>query len=147
MSGCFANRIFFEGARLSGFKFEILGMLLLFLLLALGPLLAFVPNIMACRRRGLVEYGKLGSDYVQAFEDKWIGAKRDAGEPLLGTADIQSLADLGNSFDIIRGMNGLPFGRQAVVRLSLAALLPIAPLVLTMIPMEQLIDRLFKSLF
>jgi hypothetical protein len=147
MAGLFANRIFYEGAKLPMFRLEILGMLLLFMLLALGPLLVFAPNIMACRRRGLIEFGKFGSDYTRAFEQKWLDGQREPGEPLLGTGDIQSLADLGNSYEIIRGMNGLPFGRQAVVRLGVATLLPFAPLVLTMVPLEQLVDRVFKSLF
>ena len=33
-------------------------------------------------------------------------------EPLLGSADIQSLADLGNSFEIIRKMRVLPIAGQ-----------------------------------
>lgn len=147
MAGLFANRIFFEGAKLTMFRLEILGMLLLFMLLALGPLLVFAPRIMACRRLGLIEYGKFGSEYTRAFERKWIHGQHDTAESPLGSGDIQSLADLGNSYEIIRGMNGLPFGRQAVVRLGVAALLPFAPLVLTMIPLEQLVDRVFKSLF
>jgi len=63
-----------------------------------------------------------------------------------GTPDIQSLADLSNSYDVIRGMQPFAFGRSTLIRLAVATLLPIVPLVLTMIPFEQLLDRLLKTL-
>ena len=66
--------------------------------------------------------------------------------PCCGSADLQSLADLGNSFAVIREMQVVPFGRQTVFRLAVAVLLPLAPLVLTMIPLDELLSRLVKML-
>jgi hypothetical protein len=146
LSGFIAERIFFEGARLPQFRLEILAMLLFFLMIALGPLLVFTPKIWACRRTATIEYGRLASQYVSQFHQKWVGGKSD-GEPLLGSGDIQSLADFGNSYEIIRGTTGLPFGKQAVINLAVVCLIPIAPLVLTNIPLNELIDRLVKSIF
>jgi hypothetical protein len=54
-------------------------------------------------------------------------------ERLIGSADIQSLADLGNSFGLIQGIKLFPVGRQAVIQLAVISLLPITPLLLTMI--------------
>jgi len=68
------------------------------------------------------------------------------GEPLLGSADIQSLADLGDSFEIVRSTRLLPFTRDAVLQLGVITLLPVAPLVLTMIPLEELMTRLVQIL-
>jgi len=34
---------------------------------------------------------------------------------LIGSGDIQSLADLANSFDVVRNMRLVPFGMQAVL--------------------------------
>jgi hypothetical protein len=59
----------------------------------------------------------------------------------VGSADIQSLADLSNSFEVVQEMRLVPFGRAIVLRLVLLTALPFAPLLLTMIPLEQLIDR------
>jgi hypothetical protein len=56
--------------------------------------------------------------------------------------DIQSLADLSNSFDVVREMRLVPFGRATVLRLMLLLVLPLTPLLLTMVPLEQLIDRI-----
>ena len=67
-----------------------------------------------------------------------------AGEPLIGSADIQSLADLGNSFEVIKDMRLVPFNLQTVLQLAVITLLPVLPLTLTMISLEELLDRLLK---
>jgi hypothetical protein len=51
------------------------------------------------------------------------------------------LADLANSFDVVREMRLMPIGRQAVVQLAIMLALPLLPLTLTMIPLEEMIDR------
>lgn len=70
-----------------------------------------------------------------------------ADEPLVGSADIQSLADLGNSYVVVRTMRITPITRDAVVRLGAATLVPIVPLLLTMMPLEELVKMLFGILF
>ena len=62
----------------------------------------------------------------------------------MGSSDIQSLADLGNSLEIVRGMRVVPFARDTVVQLAVITLLPVAPLVLTVIPLEELLKRLLQ---
>ena len=65
-----------------------------------------------------------------------------AGDPLMGSADIQSLADLGNAYGMVKAMRPVAFSRDTVVQLLVAVALPVLPLVFTMIPLEQLVDRL-----
>ena len=65
----------------------------------------------------------------------------------MGSADIQSLADLGNSYEVVRTMRIAPITRDAVVRLAAATLVPIVPLLLTMMPLEELLKMLFGILF
>ncbi len=69
----------------------------------------------------------------------------EAADLLIGSADIQSLADLGNSFQVIRDIKPFPFGRDAVILLVVLILLPGLPLVLTMIPLEELITKLLGA--
>ena len=64
---------------------------------------------------GLREYGVLAQRYVREFEalTKWLPRRRSPpDEPLLGSADIQSLADLGNSYSVINDMRLMPFTFQ-----------------------------------
>lgn len=143
----FANRIFFAGASLVDFKAEIAAMLLFLLCLVFGPLLVFAPQLAKAKRIGLGEYGALAEQYVREFDVKWLRGGSPAGEPLVGSADIQSLADLANSFDVVRTMRIVPVTRDAIVRLAAAVLVPIVPLALTMMSLEDLLKKLFGLLF
>jgi hypothetical protein len=67
-------------------------------------------------------------------------------EPLLGTADLQSLADLGNSFEIIRNMRPTPFGLYQALVLLASAVAPMVPLLLIVFPLDELVLRSVKSL-
>jgi hypothetical protein len=144
LAGLIANRIFFEDARLPDFKIELVVVVVFLLLVVLGPLLLFLPHLAAARRVGLREYGTLAQRYVREFDGKWLRGGAPPAEALVGSGDIQSLADLSNSFDIVRGMRLVPFTRDAVLQLAVITLLPVAPLILTIIPLEELLKRLLQ---
>lgn len=146
-SGTIANSIFYQGGKLPQFQLEIIAMVAGAVLIVLGPLLVFIGPLSAARRNGLAEYGGLAHRYVKAFDQKWLHGGAQEGEPLIGSADIQSLADLSNSFDVIRRMNIVPFTKQTILQLAVITLLPIIPLLLTMISLQELINRLLKSVF
>ncbi|WP_042270587.1 hypothetical protein [Paraburkholderia heleia] len=143
----FANRIFFAGAALTEFKAETGAMVLFLLCLIFGPLLVFAPQLAQAKRTGLSEYGALAQRYVREFDAKWLRDGAPAGEALVGSGDIQSLADLANSFDVVRTMRIAPVTKDAVVRLAAAVLVPIVPLALTMMSLEDLLKRLFGLVF
>ena len=147
LAGGIAARIFFQGATLPDFKVEIAVVVVFLLLLVLGPLLLFMPQLAAARRVGLREYGTLAHRYVQDFEAKWVRGSAPAEEALLGSADIQSLADLGNSFEIVRSMRAVPFTRDTVIQLAVITLAPVTPLLLTMVSLEELLKRLLQLVF
>jgi hypothetical protein len=109
-----------------------------------GPLLIFLPNLLALKQRGLIEYGTLGSEYTQAFHRRWVQKTEPAAEPLLGSGDIQSLADLGNSFAIIRDMRVLPVALSDFLAFVLPGLIPALPLALTVMPLGQILKSLLK---
>jgi hypothetical protein len=142
-----ANRIFFLGARLPDFKFEIGAVLLFLLCIVFLPLLVFSPQLAEAKRTGLREYGTLAERYVREFDLKWLRSGAQVDEPLVGSADIQSLADLSNSFEVVREMRIIPVTRNAVLQLAVAMLAPIVPLALTMMPLEELLKQLFGLLF
>jgi hypothetical protein len=89
----------------------------------------------------------LAATYTREFDRRWIRRANHEGESLLGTSDIQSLADLDNSYSIIHEMKAVPFSRDLLLQLVWATLAPFAPLVLTMIPLEELLDQIIKTVF
>jgi hypothetical protein len=147
LAGPIANRVFYLGAALPDFKVEIAVMVVFLLCLVLGPFLAFTPQLAYAKRTGLREYGTLAERYVREFDAKWVRGHAPADEPLVGSGDIQSLADLANSFDVVKTMRFAPITRDTFVVLVAATLAPIVPLALTMMSLEDLLKRLFGMLF
>ena len=147
LAGMMANRIFYEGAKLLDFKVEIVGTVGLLVFVVLGPLLVFTPQLRVARRKGMEEYGNLGQRYAREFNRKWIRGDRPADEPLIGSADIQSLADLRNGYLVVEGIRLTPFSMRNVISLAVIMLLPVAPLLLTTFSVEELLDRVLKVLF
>jgi hypothetical protein len=146
LSGMIANRILYTGAALIEFKLEIVGTVILMLFVVFGPLLVFVPNLLSTRRRGIAEYGEFGQRYAREFRQKWTRGSPAADEQLLGSADIQSLADLHNAYLVVEQIPILPFRLKAFVLPTLTILVPLAPLLLTTFSVEELFDRLVGML-
>jgi len=146
LSAMIANRILYTGAALIDFKLEIVGTVILVLFVVLGPLLVFTPNLRSARRRGIAEYGALGQRYAREFRKKWTGDHPAADEPLIGSADIQSLADLHNAYLVVEEIPIVPFRVRNLLLPALTVLLPLAPLLLTTFSVEELIDRLVSTL-
>jgi len=147
LAGPLANRIFYLGAALPEYKGEIAIVVAFVLCVIIGPLLVFAPQLAQAKRKGLREYGTLAERYVREFDAKWLRGGAPADEPLVGSADVQSLADLGNSYEVVRTMRIVPTTKEAVLRIGAATLVPIVPLLLTMMPLEQLLKTLFGILF
>jgi hypothetical protein len=144
IAGFVANRILHEGAALPSYRFELLGLALVLLAIVLGPLCVFIPKLHAARLAGLRTYGRLASEYVVDFSQKWIRHENAETEPLLGSADIQSLADLDNSFAIVREIKLVPFGKHTIIQFVIVIALPLVPLALTMFSLEELLSRLLN---
>jgi hypothetical protein len=147
VSSQIANRIFFLQAKLPEFEGEIAAIAIFLLCLIFGPLLVFAPQLAQAKRIGLREYGTLAESYVRDFDTKWLRGARPKDEVLLGTADIQSLADLANSFEVVRGMRLVLLTKDAILQLGLALFLPLLPLVLTVMPLKELLKRLAGIIF
>ena len=147
IAGQLANRIFFLDALLPQFKAEIAIIVAFWLCVVFGPLLVFSAQLSQLKRDGLREYGTLAERYVREFDAKWLRGGAPVDEPFVGSADIQSLADLGNSYEVVRSMRLAPITKDAVIYLVAAVLLPIVPLMLTMMPLEELLKKLFGIFF
>ena len=147
LAGLLATRILYMGESLTTFKLQIVGFIGFFLLVILGPLLMFTPRLASAKRKGLAEYGLLAQRYVEDFEQKWVFGKRAQSEEFLGTGDIQSLADLGNSYAIINEMRPIAFGLQDIGRLAAATAAPLLPLLLTLFSADELVMRVLRIVF
>jgi hypothetical protein len=144
LSGLIASRVLFEGQALLSFKMEAAGLVVALVLFVMGPLLMFSPQMDRAQRKSEAEYGLLANDYLFQFEEKWIRKSAKGSNELLGTGDIQSLADLGNSCSVVSDMRIAPFSIKHVGRLIFATAAPLIPLTLTVISLEELLSQLIK---
>ena len=147
LAGMIANRILFAGAGLLDFKVEIVGMVALLLGMVFGPMFAFTTRLQEVKHHALEEFGRLGQRYASEFSRKWLHDAGPAGEPLVGSADIQSLADLRNSYLVVKDIHWTPFDLTDVLTLAACALVPLVPLLLTRYSLEEIVDRLLKTVF
>ena len=146
MAGWIGNQIVYAGAELPDFRAELAVVTAIAVGLIVGPLLMFVPRLSDARNAALGAYGKLGARYASDFERKWLHGETQANEALIGSSDIQSLADLGNSYTALKAMRIVPLDVSTVIALAGAVLGPCALLVPTWLSFEEFISRLLKMM-
>ena len=144
-AGPIASLILFKGAALPEFAGELMMVVVWMVFVIQGPALFFSGQLISAKKTGLFAFGRLAQRYVHDFDGKWLaGRAPPADETLIGSADIQSLADLGNAYGNVEGLRLAPISYVAVVRLAAVTLLPVAPLLLTMVPFDDLVLKLFS---
>lgn len=142
--GVLANEIVYDKIPLKNFAAAIATYVIVALVVILAPLMVFSGKLIKTKRIGLEEYGKLATAYTGSFHRKWIKDDPPNSEPLLGTGDLQSLADLGNSYALIEHMNILPVNPRTPIQLAIASLVPLVPLLFTVMPAKDVLKLLFK---
>ncbi len=132
----------FGGGTVEAFRNGAIAFAVVGLAISLGPLLVFMRKLIVVKRAGLIEYGRLGNEYTSRFDRKWL---RDRGDDeLLGTGDIQSLADLGNSFGVIDSMRIVPPNLRNAFTIVLSIVLPMVPFLLFIVPLKQVLSLLMQ---
>jgi hypothetical protein len=146
VAGVLANRIFHERRPLTLFTADIAFTTLIVAIMVLGPMCVFAPRLLKAKRQGLADYGAVSTRYVRAFESAWVLGEAEAeGRELLGANDVQSLADMANSYQVVVQMRLVPFSNLTAIKVVESFLLPISPLLLTVIPVEDLVMKLVRG--
>lgn len=147
LAGLIGNHIWFEGQSLLAYRMEILSLLVYLLALVTVPLAFFSRKLWRAKVAGIAQYGTLAMSYARDFKGKWIDGNNPKQDALLGTGDIQSLADMANSYEVVRRMGVFPYYKETILQVGFALILPFAPLLLTMVPLEKVVDKLFQIAF
>ena len=100
------------------------------MLLVLVPLGFFAIQLDQAGRLAKREFGDSGKPLRRRFPPQMGPGWKQDGEPLLGTSDIQSLADMANSYSVVSEIRLFPITKQALIRLVVIMIcLPLAPLI------------------
>lgn len=143
-AGVIANDLLYGRIPLQNFYAAIAIYVVISVLVLVAPLGIFTDLLLKTKRLGLEQYGTLATAYTGAFHRKWIQHINPDNEQLLGTGDIQSLADLGNSFSFVEKMKPLPIDLLTLLHLVMASLLPLTPLLLAVMPLKDLLKLILK---
>lgn len=146
VTGVLANEVIYAGLQLQYFVPVFVAYVIVALLLTAAPLFVFTGKLLVTKRHGLHEYGALATAYTGSFHRKWIEGDNPEREHLLGTGDIQSLADLGNSYEFIEHMKPIPIDPKTGLQIIVLSLLPMASLLLTVMPLKAVLKLLMKIL-
>jgi hypothetical protein len=117
------------------------------LLVFVGPLAIFGPKLMDLSRLGYLQYGSLAHLHAEQFHEKWVqGRQAHLGE-LLDAGELPALNNLASSFDRLRRMRPLPVDNITLIQVTVAAAVPMLPVVLAQIPLKELLRVIFHAVF
>jgi hypothetical protein len=134
-----------QGAHLAGFKLDAVVLLLIVFIVAIGPLVLFVPKLATVRRQGILQYGTLGQLHSMDFHQKWIVHRAGHEEEFLTAPEISTLTDYGSSYESIEKMQPFPVDKGAFLALAISVVIPMLPTVLAEIPLAQVLKGLLEA--
>lgn len=146
VSGIIFSRILTGAGTAMDYRGEVAVLIVFLVAQIITPLLFFSNELAVARLRTQRRFGLLASIYATDFDRKWLAAESPVGETLLGSGDIQSLADLAGSYDVLREMRSVPFSMRALFQLAVTTSVPFLPLILTVVPFGELMRRLVEML-
>ncbi len=145
ISGFLGRSMVFDGTSLGSHQVLIGGSIAIIVSVFLLPLCVFNKQLFSCRKQGLRTYGALAERYTGLFDQKWLSNKT-ANPDLLGTPDIQSLADLGSGYDVVRRMGLFPLDARLVGVFLVSTAAPFVPLAFFAYGADQVLLRIMKFL-
>jgi hypothetical protein len=146
ISGLIASHILYNQETLRSFEIATLSYIFLAVGATLAPLCLFTFKLVRAKRGALARYGNFASELVTDFDEKWLKSEITP-RPMMASEEIQTVADLDNSFKVVREMRYVPISPHDVFLLFAITTAPFLPLLLTVMPIDQLIVEAMKLVF
>jgi hypothetical protein len=138
--------IIHHGAGLMQYRFPAIALIAIIALVALGPLVFFVPVLAKLRRAGILEYGILGQMQSTAFHEKWITHRTGHESEFLQAPESSTLNAFGQSYERIAQLKPFPADQGSLYALAAAIAIPALPVILAQIPVKVVLLDLLKAL-
>jgi hypothetical protein len=145
VAGTVGTRVLHEGEALSSFQLPLAVFIAISIIVGLLPLAVFWRPLWRAKENGLMAYGAFSSRYVQGFHRAWVGAE-PRKSPMEARDDIGPLCDIGESFERVSDMRIVPISLKHTLVFALAGLAPMLPLLLTVMPLKDLLTLLMRSM-
>jgi hypothetical protein len=116
------------------------------LLIFVGPLVFFAPTLTHLYRVGYAEYGSLAHLQAEQFHEKWVLRRQAHLEELLAAPEMEALINLAQSVDRLRRISLIPIDRFTLIQVTMAAAVPMLPVILTQVSLSSLLKMIFRAL-
>ena len=146
LCGSLAMEIEYLGVTLHSLRYVLVGYVVLALVMMIAPLALFVPRLAAIKRAGLMAYGVIGTDCAEQFDITWAERERGEARPILHAGDPSALTDFTSIYTTVSTMVVLPLQRYVLISFIAAAAVPLLPLVLLVMPVDQILDKLLSAM-
>jgi hypothetical protein len=132
-------------AHLMDFKIDAIVLLVIVVIVAMGPLVLFVPRLARLRRQGILQYGTLGQIHSTDFHKKWILNRTGHEGEFLTAPEISALIDYASSYENLEKLQPFPLDRGALIGLVLAFAIPLLPTVVAEVPFITVLKGLLSA--
>jgi hypothetical protein len=146
ISARLAHEILTQGALLQSYQVPLIGFAMVWSLLLLAPLMAFVPALVVMRRRALLQYSALVGRQGRLAHRRWIQGEQVADDPVLDAPEIGPIADAATLYDIVRRTKPMPFGLRSLAGILLPLAVPMLALWALQMPLRDIGMYLLKIL-
>jgi hypothetical protein len=145
VSAVVGTHVLHEGAALADYQVPLVVFVGLAVIVGVAPLVVFWRPLRTAKEAGFLAYGAFASRYVQGFNDRWISAENEKA-PLDAVTDISGLADVGGGFERVYAMRLLPVTMKTALAFAGSTVVPLLPLLLTVMPLRDLVKLLMKAM-
>lgn len=132
-------------AHLMNFKIDAIVLLVIMLVIAMGPLVLFVPRLGLLHRQGILQYGTLGQIHSVDFHKKWILNRKGHEAEFLAAPEVSTLIDYASSYENVEKLQPFPLDRGAIVALVLGIVIALLPVVLAEVPFITVVKGLLSA--
>jgi hypothetical protein len=134
-----AEKVLIDGRPLAAYKYVIGTQVVATLIFFGGPLLVLMRPLTTLKARGTLDYGRLATEVGHEFERKWIARNGEASPQALDSPDFSATTDLFAIAANVRGINLFVLDMELTLALVLASLLPYLPLILAVMPFDEIV--------
>ena len=145
-AGSVAASVLNGGQSFFSFRYLIAAQVLGMLVLLAGPALLLTAPLVRLQDWGTFHYGALASAVGNAFERRWLSAGRPSGDDALSAQDFSATTDLYQIVSNVQQINPFVVDLRNVLVLTAATLLPYVPVVLLVMPLDEILEFAFKAI-
>ncbi|MEH6355172.1 MAG: hypothetical protein V7760_04000 [Marinobacter sp.] len=118
--------------------------LAIILLVFIGPLMLFYPVLYQLKIRAMIDYGAVATRQARALEVRWSDLLSKSSDPVPPVMESSSLADLSDGYHAIRSIHAVPVSGATFLALITATGIPWLAVLLSQVPLLQLISTLAR---